>query len=138
MNYSITQFGVPLDKSLYTIDEEAKTFSSNERGLVLDFNLENGWKFKTGSNCTFATGSYCTFDTLFNCTFNTGSDCTFNTRYNCIFNTGSNCVVVRRDVYEVIELRKGIKIELKGYGIKGYTLIDEAKKMVYQNSKIKE
>lgn len=55
--YSITKNGKPLDKSLYTIDEETKTFSSNENGLVLDFSEEWGWTFRTGSGCIFRTGS---------------------------------------------------------------------------------
>jgi hypothetical protein len=35
MTYSITQCGKPLDKSLYTIDEKTKTFSTNENGVGL-------------------------------------------------------------------------------------------------------
>ena len=84
MKYSITKNGVPLDKSLYTMDEETKTFSTNESGLVLDFrNVDH-----------------------------------------CTFNTGSDCVVVRRDIYEVIELKEGVKIKLKGLCIKGFTEIE--------------
>ena len=92
MKYSITKNGVPLNKSLYTMDEETKTFSTNESGLVLDFRNED--------NCTFKTGSSCTF------------------------NTGFECVVVRRDIYEVIELKEGVKIKLKGLCIKGFTEIE--------------
>ena len=33
MTYSITKNGVPLDKSLYTIDEKTKTFSSNHTAI---------------------------------------------------------------------------------------------------------
>ena len=168
MTYSITKNGVPLDKSLYTIDKKTKTFSSNEDGLVLDFINEFKWAFdtgygctfntgpcctfntgydctfKTGSGCTFKTGSSCTFNTgsgctfntenycTFNtgpcCTFNTGPCCTFNTGYDCTFKTGGDCVVVRRDVYEVIELKEGVKIKLNGYGIKGYEIIEDEKK----------
>ena len=51
MNYSITKNGKPLDKSLYSIDEKTKTFSSNESDLVLDFSNEYGWTFKTGILC---------------------------------------------------------------------------------------
>ena len=93
MKYSITQNGTPLDKKLYTLDEETKTFSSSENNLVLDFGGESG--------CTFKTGSYCTFK------------------------TGSDCVVVRRDVYEVIELKENVKIKLNEYSIKGYTKVEE-------------
>ena len=101
MKYSITQNGTPLDKKLYTLDEETKTFSSSENNLVLDFGSESG------------------------CTFKTGSDCTFKTGFDCTFKTGSYCVVVRRDVYEVIELKENVKIKLNGYSIKGYTKVEE-------------
>ena len=101
MKYSITQNGTPLDKKLYTLDEETKTFSSSENNLVLDFGSESG------------------------CTFDTGSDCTFDTGFGCTFKTGSDCVVVRRDVYEVIELKENVKIKLNEYSIKGYTKVEE-------------
>ena len=146
MNYSITKNGKPLDKKLYTIDEKTKTFSSNESGLVLDFSDEYGWVFDTSFDCTFKTGSYCTFKTGFDCTFDTGSgctfetsfdctfetssDCTFDTGSSCIFNTGYKCVVVRRDIYEVIELEEGKKIKLNDYGVKGYkVLVKKAKEV---------
>ena len=91
MNYSITKNGKPLDKSLYTIDEKTKTFSSNESDLVLDFSNEDEWTFHTGSNCTFNTGYGCTFKTGYRCTFSTGWDCTFDTEEGCTFNTGDGC-----------------------------------------------
>ena len=59
--------------------------------------------------------------------FNGVSDCTFNTGSNCTFNTDKNCVVVRRDIYEVIELKAGQKIKLKNYDIKGYNILEEEK-----------
>src|SRR3990167_3683285 len=100
----ITQLGKELSKDKYVIDLKAKSFSTTEDNLVLDFSDEHRWGFKTGSYCTFNTGSYCTFDTGYYCTFNTGSNCTFNTGSNCTFKTGSECVAVRRDIYEVIEI----------------------------------
>jgi len=93
--YSITQFGKPLDKSKYTIDEKTKTFSSNENSLVLDFSDKWDWVFGTASDCTFKTGY--------------------------------ECVVVRRDIYEVIELDEGQKIKLNGWGVKGYTIENDKK-----------
>ena len=91
MNYSITKNGKPLDKSLYTIDEKTKTFSSNESDLVLDFSNEDEWTFKTGYRCTFSTGWDCTFDTEEGCTFKTDWDCTFRTGDGCTFHTGGGC-----------------------------------------------
>ena len=139
----VLQNGKPLDLNKFEWDEKTNTFSSNEDNLVLDFSGMNYCTFNTGYNCTFNTGSDCIFDTgsdctfntgfdcTFNtcsdCTFNTGSYCTFNTGSNCTFNTGSECVVVRRDVYEVIELEEGKKIKLNDYGIEGYTEVNNKK-----------
>jgi len=121
--FSVTRNDKPVSEDLYNWDESTKTFSSNEDGLVLDFNGHSGMTFKTGSNCSFKTGSSCKFNTGaccifntgYNCTFDTGSYCTFNTSYGCVFNTGSYCtfnvgyraVIVRRDVFEVITLEEG-------------------------------
>jgi hypothetical protein len=88
---SITKYGKPLDPSLYTWDEESKTFSTNENSLVLDFSNIDGVTFKTGSYCTFTTGYRCTFKTGSNCSFKTGSLCTFNTGSYCTFTTDSFC-----------------------------------------------
>ena len=144
-NYSISQYGKPLDKSKYTIDEDTKTFSSDENDLVLDFhNLDNCTfktgsccTFKAGSCCTFKAGSYCTFKTGYSCTFKTGhnctfktwSNCTFKTGNDCTFKTGNDCVVVRRDIYEVIELTENKKIKLNGYGIKGFTDMEDKEEL---------
>ena len=92
-NFSITQNGKPLDKSLYTIDLDNKVFFSKENELVLDFNSCNdyGWTFKTGYGCTFKTGSNCTFTTKGDCTFQTFDNCTFKTGVTCTFRTYDNC-----------------------------------------------
>lgn len=126
MTYSITKNGVELSKDLYTIDKKTKTFSSNEPGLVLDFSDEHGWTFKTSNSCIFNTGRDCTFNTGCNCTFKTGSNCTFNTWCDCTFKTGASCVVVRRDVYEVIEIPADTTIMLHGYGFVGYDVIEKS------------
>lgn len=105
MNYSVTKNGKPLDKSLYTWDEETKTFSSKEDGLVLDFSDCSGVTFETGSNCTF------------------------DTRSRCTFKAGFKSVVIRRDVFEVIKLKEGTIITLNGYMIKGFKVIEEPKEI---------
>ena len=128
----VLQNGEPLSLDKFEWDEKTNTFSSSEDNLVLDFNNIDyctfrtgfGCTFKTGYDCTFDTGSGCTFDTIFGCTFKTGANCTFNTGANCTFNTGSDCVVVRRDIYEVIELVEGQKIKLNRYKIKGFEVIE--------------
>lgn len=145
----VSQDGQPLSLDKFEWDEKTNTFSSDESNLVLDFNGINNCTFKTGSYCTFKTGFDCTFKTGFNCTFktgfnctfdtgsdctfktdsyctfNTGSYCTFNTGSNCTFNTGSDCVIVRRDIYEIIEPEEDKKIKLNEYGIKGFYVDDE-------------
>jgi len=90
-SFSVTKNGKELDSSLYTWDEETKTFSTKESNLVLNFNNLNEVTFNTGLRCIFNTGSYCTFNTGSNCTFNTESDCTFKAGSNCTFNTESDC-----------------------------------------------
>ena len=133
--------GKPLPLDEFEWDEKTKTFSSASRYLVLDFldvsgctfNTDPGCTFKTDSECTFDTGWGCTFDTGWDCTFDTGSDCTFDTSSDCTFKTGSDCtfdtgercVVVRRDVYEVIEMDGTKKIKLNSMDAKGYTVVED-------------
>ena len=134
--------GKPLDLDLFTWDESTRTFSSSVDGLVLYFKVYNGCTFKTGSDCTFNTGSDCTFNTGGDCTFNTGSECTFktgsectfNTYSNCTFNTYSNCVIVRRDIFEVIQTNKNKTIRLNPHRIKGYLV--EIENKFYPNGDI--
>ena len=141
--FSVTKNGKKLDKNLYTWDEESKTFSTKEDRLVLDFSEYNGVTFKTSYGCTFKTGHDCTFNTSHSCTFDTGpyctfktgSGCTFKTVYDCTFDTGSSCtfkteedcVIVRRDVFEIIQPEPNVKIRLNGWGEKGYTLVKDTK-----------
>jgi hypothetical protein len=135
----VFQNGKPLDFNNFEWDENANTFSSNECGLVLNFegialinfNAGIGCIFKTGSYCTFNTKQNCTFITGFNCVFNTGSDCFFITDSDCVFITYSSCefnakensVIVRKDVYEIIELNGLCKIKINDWGKKGYIKI---------------
>ena len=129
----VLQNGEPLSSDKFEWDEKTNTFSSSEDNLVLDFNnidyctfrTGSDCTFKTGSGCIFKTGSFCTFDTGYDCTFNTGSSCTFDTSAVCTFRTGFGCVVVRRDIYEVIELKEGQKIKLNKAGIKGFEIIED-------------
>ena len=138
MKLKVTQNGKELNPSLYKWDKDKKIFESEENNLVIDcpfddctFITGDDCTFKTGSFCIFKTGSKCIFDTGSHCTFNTGSKCTFKTGSSCTFNTGSdctftsdeNCVVIRRDIFEVIKLRKNVKTKLNGNEVKGYTLI---------------
>ncbi len=113
----VSQNGEPLALDKFEWDEKAEVFSTTGSNLVLDFKDVNCVTFTTGFDCTFDTGSDCTFDTSF--------DCTFDTSFDCTFDTGSECVVIRRDVYEVIELKEGVKIKLNGWNIKGYKEIPD-------------
>ena len=135
----VLQNGKPLPLDKFEWDEKTKTFSSNEDGLVLDFAGISNCTFVTGWNCTFKTGGNCTFDTGDGCTFDTGGNCTFDTGSDCTFKTGSECVVVRRDVYEIIEIPEGKKIRLNEYGVKGYkVLVKKPKKVVLTMDEIAE
>jgi hypothetical protein len=91
IKFSVIKNGKVLDPSLYNWDENTKTFSTKEDGLVLDFTDFIGVTFKTGSECTFNTGSYCAFYTGSYCTFDTGPNCTFDTGYKCTFKTWHDC-----------------------------------------------
>ena len=148
--FTVTKNGKPLDKSLYTIDEKTRTFSSTEDELNIETD-EDGWKFRTDScctfrtsyGCTFTTGYYCTFTTGSDCTFDTGSDCTFTTGPGCTFDTysyctfktGEECVCVRRDVYEVIEIPEGKRIKLNASEVKGFVYLEEEKTIEIEGKK---
>jgi hypothetical protein len=108
----VLQNGKPLSLDKFEWDEKSNVFSTTEDNLVLDFKFIEGITFKTGSDCTFDTGFSCTFNTGSCCSFNTGYDCSFKTVYGCTFKTGSECVVVRRDVFEVIEILESKKLKL--------------------------
>jgi hypothetical protein len=123
----VLQNGKPLDLDKFEWDEKAGVFSTTEGNLVLDFKEIDNIALSTGSDCTFDTGSDCTFDTGSDCTFDTGPDCTFDTGPDCTFDTGSSCVVVRRDIYEVIELEEGKPIKLSGAKVKGFTYTNNHK-----------
>jgi len=136
MNFSVTKKGKPLDPSLYSWDKKTKTFSTTESELVLDFNNMDNITFKTSSNCTFDTGSDCTFNTGSDCTFKTGSDCTFDTCSSCTFKTGWNCVIVRRDVFEIIQSEPNVEIKLNGHDIKGFEIINPTHDIVIDGKTI--
>ena len=148
MNFSVTQFGKPLSEDKYTWDAETKTFSTTEDYLVLDFSKLTKCTFNTGSWCIFITGgwcnfntgSWCTFNTNSNCTFNTGDYCTFNIFDSCILKVGKNCVVVRKDLFEVIQiptLPEHKKIEINEPGERGYKTIDDLKIITIDGEDIK-
>ena len=146
IKFSVTKNGKPLSKDLYTWNEETRTFSTNENGLVLDFagisilRLYTGdyCIFKTGSDCIFKTGSDCVFNTGDYCTFNTGDYCTFSTGYNCTFKTGKNCYLIRYDVEGITEIPTNKTIKLNGYKISGYSIIEEKKETPSFDGKIVE
>ena len=107
-----------------------------DTGSFCTFNTGDNCTFNTLYNCTFDTSYKCTFDTSYNCTFDTGYscifktsacctfetgyDCTFDTGYNCTFKTEYGCVVIRRDIFEVIQLEENKKYKLNPYSVKGY------------------
>jgi len=108
---------------------DACTFNT---GSHCTFDTGYACTFDTGKECTFKTGSYCTFETGDKCTFKTGNEsnfdtgsrCTFDTGSYCTFETGKECIVIRRDVYEVIELEEDKTTKLNDWGKKGYTVVN--------------
>ena len=112
----VLQFGEQISLKDFEWDEDKKIFSTEEASLILSFGDEDGITFKTGHECTFKTGD--------ECTFNTGSRCTFDTGSYCTFETGKECIVIRRDVYEVIELEEDKTTKLNDWGKKGYTVVN--------------
>ena len=96
-------------------------------GSYCNFDTGPCCTFKTGFRCTFKTDFRCTFKTGSRCTFKTGSRCTFDTDYNCTFKTDPECVIVRRDVFEVIQVPKNTTIKLNDYRVKGYEIIKDTK-----------
>jgi hypothetical protein len=157
ITFSVTKYGKVLDPRSYDWNENTKTFSSNEHGLVLDFtsvdevafntghsctfltgsectfNTGNSCIFKTGPSCTFNTGSYCTFKTGSYCTFKTSSNCTFEASTNCTFNTDSDCTFKTsyNCTFEV-----GENCFLMRYDVKGVTEIPPGKKIKSNGYKI--
>jgi len=61
------------------------------------------------------------------------NDCTFATGHSCTFETGSDCVVVRRDIYQVIELKEGKRIKLNGYRINGFNVLKTKEEIITVN-----
>jgi hypothetical protein len=98
-------------KEFTNYTEENGVIIIKEDGVVLD--CGSGNIIDCRSDCTIFCGS----DNTIFC----GPDNTIHTK-------GERNVVIRKDAYEVIELKKGQKIRLNGLGAKGYTDITEEKK----------
>jgi len=95
----VLQNGQPLALDKFEWDASARVFSTTENNLVIDFSGEHSVNFTTGSHCTFKTGS----------------DCTFTCQ--------SDCVIVRRDVFEVIQPKPGVTIQLRKLCVVGYDVV---------------
>jgi uncharacterized cupin superfamily protein len=96
------------------------SYCTFKTGNYCTFNTGFNCTFKTGSDCTFKTGSSCTFDTGYNCTFDTNYACTFKTGSACTFKTGSQCVIVRRDIFQIIQPLVDEIITLCPYDVQGF------------------
>jgi len=84
-------------------------FSVTKNGVALDELDESlyNWNEATRTFSSKESGLVLDFNGIDDVSFDTGSYCTFK--------TGSYCVVVRRDVFEVIQLVKGKKIRLNNF-----------------------
>jgi len=112
------------------------SYCTFKTGSNCTFTTSNNCTFSTGDNCAFITGSYCIFDTDNDCTFTTSNHCTFDTSYNCTFKTGKNCIIIRRDIFEVIQPKKGKTIKLHKYNVKGFDYVKPTKTIVIDGKKI--
>lgn len=118
--------GSVIDLDDFMWDESTQTFSSDECGLVLDFEDIHNCKFIIRSDCKLRAGSNCLIDSLYNCVLETGDRCTFDVGDDCEVKAGKNCVVVAK-VYEeikVIRPPEGKRIGIDGSPGLGYEVID--------------
>ena len=81
------------------------------------------WDEKTRTFSTVENNLVLDFSEWFYCTFETGSDCTFK--------TGNDCVIVRRDVFEVIQPEVGTTYKLCTHKIPGYLTKEEDENAFY-------
>jgi len=77
---------------------------------------------RTGENCHIDAGDDCNIDTGYECYITVGDDVVVKASWGSTIKGGKNCLVIRRDVYEVIELVEGQTIKLNSYGVKGFTV----------------
>jgi len=93
--------GSPIPLDSFSWDETTRTFSSNIKGLVIDFgdfddctiNAVWGCTINAGSGCTINAGSNCTINAVWSCTIHAGSYSTINTGSHSTINTGSYCTI---------------------------------------------
>jgi len=123
----VLQDGQPLALHKFEWYKNTRVFSTTEDNLVIDF---------AGKNfVTFKTGSYCIFNIGFDCTFETGSHYIFNTGPFSTFTCQDQCVIVRRDVFEVIQPEPGQIIKLRGFDTPGYNIIKPEPETIEINGK---
>lgn len=125
VNFKVMQNGRPC--SYYIWDDRTRTFMTQENNLVIDFCNIHNVTFKTGSDCKITTGHGCTFKTGHTCEFDTGDSCTFIVGSSCTFKVGAKCVIVRRDVFEVIQPEPDTTIELNINAVTGYMVVPKTR-----------
>ena len=108
---SVTKDCKPLDQTLCMYDADNKVFSSSEDFLVV-LSILTMIVLSILALVVLSTLILIVLSILaLSCTFNTDSDCTFDTGSDCTFNTDSDCVIVRRDIFEVIQPEEGTTIK---------------------------
>ena len=128
--------GKPLSLSKFNWCSKTGKFSSDVDGLVIDFksisnltiNVCNNNTIDVGSNNTINAVNSNTINATYsntinagsNNTINVGNNNTINATYNNTIKVGKDCVIVRRDVFEVIQPACGDTITIFPYGKKGY------------------
>ncbi len=127
MQIVVLKNGQIVDSGKYDWNENTKTFSSEEDGLVLDFGsmenvtikVRNFCTIKCGNFCTIKCGSYCTIKCGYSCTINSGDDCTIRTYWNTEIVAGKNCIL--NYIYD--EICECYKLEEK----KKYKILESGK-----------
>lgn len=87
----VLRSGKPLDEYLFFWDAEAKTFSTDENNLVIDFTGRASHTIRVGSHCMLKVGPCCVLHTGPYCIFQTDDKCKFYTGVGCVFQTGKDC-----------------------------------------------
>ena len=90
-------------------------FSVTQYGKELDPSKYN-WDPKTKTFSTTEDDLVLDFSNINGVTFDTGDNCTFK--------TGKESVIVRRDVFEIIQPKPEETIKLNSISIKGYTVVN--------------
>ena len=88
-----------------------------------DFYTGNACMFRTFDHCDFRTGDLCVFDIEERCKLQVGRGCTVSANFGSVIQAGAQSVIVNRNVFETIQVRKpGSVVELAPSCVPGHLL----------------